>query len=96
MKTLEYSIRSVANEIVVAWLDYESRFVGKESIGMFANRFGKSGMAVVMAVLADRATLDQLSLASSVFSVLWFVVSLQVVNVIVSKTTEEEEKETLS
>jgi ATP/ADP translocase len=92
MKTLEYSLRGVANEMVFASLDYESRFVGKEIVGMFANRFGKSGMAVVMAIVADRVTPMQVSFASSVFTVLWFIVSLQVVTLIFAKTAEGKEK----
>eukprot|EP00543_Licmophora_paradoxa_P006707 CAMPEP_0202444332 /NCGR_PEP_ID=MMETSP1360-20130828/3453_1 /ASSEMBLY_ACC=CAM_ASM_000848 /TAXON_ID=515479 /ORGANISM="Licmophora paradoxa, Strain CCMP2313" /LENGTH=422 /DNA_ID=CAMNT_0049060305 /DNA_START=72 /DNA_END=1337 /DNA_ORIENTATION=- len=51
MKTLEYSLRGVSNEMVYASLDYESRFVGKEVIGLFANRLGKSSMAVVLSIL---------------------------------------------
>lgn len=93
MKTLEYSVRSVANEMVFTALDYESRFVGKEIVGMFANRLGKSGMAVVMAIVADRVTLLQLSLASTVLTVLWFMVSLKLVALIfVKKTAEGKEK----
>ena len=79
MKILEYSLRGVVNEMVFASLDYESRFVGKEIIGVFANRLGKSVMAVALSLLANQVTILQLSHATTVFSVLWFVVSWQVV-----------------
>ena len=82
MKTLEYSLRGVANELVFASLDYESRFVGKEIIGLFANRFGKSGMAVALSILASKVTLQQVSSMASVLTVLWFVVSLHVVKLV--------------
>ena len=38
MKTLEYSIRGVANELIYVPLDFESRYVGKEVIGMLGYR----------------------------------------------------------
>ena len=88
MKILEYSLRGVANEMVFASLDYESRFVGKEIIGVFANRLGKSVMAVALSILATQVTILQLSHAASVFSVLWFIVSWQVLRLIVVVDSE--------
>jgi ATP/ADP translocase len=32
-------------------LDFESRYVGKEIIGVFGSRFGKSGMSLVLSAL---------------------------------------------
>lgn len=46
-KTIDYSIRSVVYPMVYQPLDFESRFVGKEVIGVFGSRFGKSGMSLM-------------------------------------------------
>lgn len=50
-KTMDYSLRNVLAELVYVPLDFESRFVGKEVIAVFANRFGKSGMALLLSGL---------------------------------------------
>jgi len=50
-KTMDYSLRNVLAELVYVPLDFESRYVGKEIIAVFANRFGKSGMALVLSGL---------------------------------------------
>eukprot|EP00970_Alexandrium_tamarense_P020707 scaffold15572_cov200-Alexandrium_tamarense.AAC.1 len=50
-KTMDYSLRNVLAELVYVPLDFESRYVGKEIIAVFANRFGKSGMAVILSGL---------------------------------------------
>mmetsp|Transcript_5122 Transcript_5122/g.9733 ORF Transcript_5122/g.9733 Transcript_5122/m.9733 type:complete len:513 (-) Transcript_5122:697-2235(-) len=52
MKTIEYSLRGQVSEMVFASLDYESRFIGKQKINLFANRLGKSAMAVTLFLLA--------------------------------------------
>ena len=46
-KTIDYAIRSVVYPMVYQPLDFESRFVGKEVIGVFGSRFGKSGMSLM-------------------------------------------------
>ena len=51
LKTLDYSLRNVVNEMVYQPLDFESRYVGKEVIGVFANRFGKSGMSMIVSIM---------------------------------------------
>ena len=48
LKTLDYSLRNVVNEMVYQPLDFDSRYLGKEIIGVFANRFGKSGMSLIL------------------------------------------------
>ena len=48
LKASDYSIRNVANEMVYQPLDFDSRYLGKEVIGVFANRFGKSGMSLIL------------------------------------------------
>lgn len=49
-KTIDYSIRSVVYPMVYQPLDFESRFMGKEVIGVFGSRFGKSGMSLMYVV----------------------------------------------
>ena len=49
-KTIDYSIRSVVYPMVYQPWDFESRFVGKEVIGVFGSRFGKSGMSLMYVV----------------------------------------------
>lgn len=49
-KVMDYSVRGVVNEMVYVPLDFESRYLGKEVIGVFGNRFGKSGMSLVLSV----------------------------------------------
>lgn len=38
MKTLEFSVRRMLDELVYVPLDFESRYVGKEVIGVFGYR----------------------------------------------------------
>lgn len=51
-KTMDYSIRGVVNEMVYQPLDFDSRYLGKEIIGVFGSRFGKSGVSVILSGLA--------------------------------------------
>ena len=46
-KVTDYSIRTVVYVMVYQPLDFESRYVGKEIIGVFGSRFGKSGMSLL-------------------------------------------------
>ena len=73
-KALEYSVRSFTLEMVFVSLDYESRYVGKEIINLFVNRFGKSAMAVAIFLAANLP--DQVFVqALSVSTCLWCYVS---------------------
>jgi ATP/ADP translocase len=49
IKTMEYSLRGAANEMLYVSLDYESRYLGKKVISLIAGKFGKSSMAVALA-----------------------------------------------
>jgi ATP/ADP translocase len=103
-KALEYSVRGVTVEMVYTPLDYQSRFVGKEIIGLCVSRFGISGMAiglsVVTTVLGSSPILDQVFVqALSVSSLLWLVASLPLANGKVKsrirnnrKSTQKEER----
>jgi len=50
-KTMDYSLRNVLAEMSYVPLSFEARFKGKEIIAVFANRFGKSGMALILSGL---------------------------------------------
>ena len=50
IKTMEYSLRGAANEMLYVSLDYESRYLGKKVISLIAGKFGKSSMAIALAV----------------------------------------------
>lgn len=79
---------------VYSSLDYESRYVGKEIIGLGC-RFGKSGMAITLFLLAtwyDDASLlaHHSMIALAGVSLIWLGVSLQLNNLI--KTSEKTAK----
>lgn len=52
MKTLEFSVRRMLDELVYVPLDYESRFLGKEVIGVLGYRIGKSVASLALSGLA--------------------------------------------
>ena len=77
MKVSEYSVRRVLDEMIFVPLDYESRFVGKEVIGVFGYRFGKSLMSLLLSALTavfpgGLAGLQPLSILSTGVCVGWF------------------------
>ncbi len=53
MKTLEFSVRRMLDEMVYVPLDYESRFLGKEVIGVLGYRFGKSAASLALSGLTS-------------------------------------------
>lgn len=82
MKTMEYSLRGAANEMLYVSLDYESRYLGKKVISLIAGKFGKSAMAialsVVMVVCGERAdTMWYLLATAVVFNCLWLLSSMR-------------------
>jgi ATP/ADP translocase len=86
MKIMEYSFRGLANEMVYAALDYESRYVGKEVIGLGC-RFGKSGMAITLFLLASwyedtELLVHHSMIALTIVSAIWLGVSIQLNNLI--------------
>jgi len=89
LKTLDYSLRNVVNEMVYQPLDFESRYVGKEVIGVFANRFGKSGMSLLLS-LWTVATVTQLSHCSVAVGALWSCCSFWLSRNVVSNEEAEE------
>ena len=92
MKTIEYSLRGQASEMVWVMLDYESRFIGKELINLFANRLGKSATAIFLFLLTIQIEKDGMGLlrkfavnGSIVLAFLWLVCTIRVVRLIPSK-----------
>ena len=82
IKTMEYSLRGAANEMLYVSLDYESRYLGKKVISLIAGKFGKSAMAVglsvVMMVYGERSDIMWYLLATAVvFSFLWLSSSIR-------------------
>ena len=80
MKTLEYSLRGVVNEMLYVPLDFESRYVGKEVIGMFGYRLGKSGTSIALTVLArmmGNFNIDSLMSIATVSSSIWLFFALR-------------------
>jgi ATP/ADP translocase len=79
-KVLEYSVRGVVVEMLYMSLDYESRFVGKEVIGLFVDRLGKSSTAIILTVVTNvfdqSPQLDKVFVqALSVSSLMWLFAS---------------------
>lgn len=79
-KVMDYSLRSVVYNMVYQPLDFESRFLGKEIIGVFGSRFGKSGMSLLISgvsslgLLSSLRELSYLSLTANtgwIFSTYW-------------------------
>lgn len=82
IKTMEYSLRGAANEMLYVSLDYESRYLGKKVISLVAGKFGKSAMAVglsiAMMVYGDRTDVMWYLLATAVvFSFVWLFSSMR-------------------
>jgi ATP/ADP translocase len=74
MKISEYSARRMLDEMVYVPLDFESRFVGKEIIGVFGYRFGKSLISLSLSGLTSifgQFNLQSLSVLSDVVAFGW-------------------------
>ncbi|GAX12307.1 hypothetical protein FisN_1Hh239 [Fistulifera solaris] len=74
MKVTEYSVRRLLDEMLFVPLDFESRFLGKELIGVFGYRFGKSLMSLVLSALTSsmgNIGLQETSILSSFVSIAW-------------------------
>jgi len=82
IKTMEYSLRGAANEMIYVNLDFESRYLGKKVVSLVAGKFGKSGMALILAALMTNygessGAMPTLVLAAVVFSFLWLIASIK-------------------
>jgi len=74
-KVMDYSIRNVLNEMIYVPLDFDSRYLGKEVIGVFGNRFGKSGISLLLSGMGyafGSFGTRELSRLTAVASLTWF------------------------
>jgi ATP/ADP translocase len=74
MKVSEYSARRMLDEMVYVPLDFESRFVGKEIIGVFGYRFGKSCISLSLSALTSvfgQFNLQSLSVMADLAAITW-------------------------
>jgi hypothetical protein len=81
IKTMEYSLRGAANEMLYVSLDYESRYLGKKVISLIAGKFGKSvmamGLSLLMVMYGDQDdTMWYLVATSTIFTFLWLFTSM--------------------
>ena len=66
-------------------LDFESRYLGKEVIGVFGNRLGKSGISLTLSLITStfgNLGLQGLARLSTVSSVLWMYYAVRLSSVI--------------
>mmetsp|Transcript_17988 Transcript_17988/g.39227 ORF Transcript_17988/g.39227 Transcript_17988/m.39227 type:complete len:571 (-) Transcript_17988:160-1872(-) len=74
MKVSEYSARRMLDEMVYVPLDFESRFLGKEIIGVFGYRFGKSCISLSLTALTSifgQFDLQSLSVLADLAAMSW-------------------------
>lgn len=86
-KVIDYSLRNVLNEMIYVPLDFDSRYLGKEVIGVFGNRFGKSGISLVLSGLGyvfGSFGLSELTKMTSVVGTVWFACAYRLSNYIPS------------
>lgn len=90
LKTMDYSLRNVVNEMVYQPLDFESRYLGKEVVGVFANRFGKSGMSMILSLLAPLGVgVPQLSQLAVAVGSIWTASSVWLSRCLVTNVEAE-------
>ena len=96
MKVSEYSARRMLDEMIFVPLDFESRFVGKEVIGVFGYRFGKSLMSLVLSGLTaldgqllQLGSLRSLSILSNVVCFSWMGTAWRLSNLVPTRAQAE-------
>ncbi|KAL9186927.1 hypothetical protein ACHAXT_010647 [Thalassiosira profunda] len=82
IKTMEYSLRGAANEMLYVGLDYESRYLGKKVVSLIAGKFGKSAMAVALSIIMvaygeSSRMMWWLSATALGFTLLWLLMSVR-------------------
>jgi len=93
MKVSEYSARRMLDEMVFVPLDFESRYVGKEIIGVFGYRFGKSLMSLGLSGLTSimgNFGLQQLSILSSAVCFVWMGTAWRLSNLVPTRQEAED------
>jgi ATP/ADP translocase len=92
MKISEYSARRMLDEMIFVPLDFESRFVGKEVLGVFGYRLGKSLMSLVMSGIAAIDTnfgLQKLSILSNLVCISWMRTAWTLSNMVRTRAEAE-------
>lgn len=95
LKVMDYSSRATANELVYVPLDFDSRYVGKEVIGVFGNGIGKSGMSLFLAGLTSafgNFGMHKLSFLSTTLSMVWLSASFRLSNLLPQKDETDKVK----
>ena len=97
MKTMEFSVRRMLDEMVYVPLDYESRFLGKEVIGVLGYRFGKSGASLALSAITSSFLggggamgVRGLSHFATAAAGLWLVAAWRLSNLVPTKEEAEE------
>lgn len=93
MKVLEYSARRMLDEMVFVPLDFESRFVGKEVIGVFGYRFGKSLMSLGLSgltALFGHFGIQEYSILGALVNLAWFKTAWSLSNEVPTRKEAEE------
>lgn len=93
MKTLEFSVRRMLDEMVYVPLDYESRFLGKEVIGVLGYRFGKSAASLALSALTSSfgaVGLRELSYFTTGAAGLWLGTAWNLSNLVPTRAEAEE------
>lgn len=82
----------MAKHNLQTYLLHRSRYLGKEVIGVFANRFGKSGMSIILSLLSAKFAIgvSQLSQLSVVVASVWASCSVWLSNKVVTNAEAEE------
>lgn len=93
MKTMEFSVRRMLDEMVYVPLDYESRFLGKEVIGVLGYRFGKSAASLALSALTSSfgaMGLRELSYFTTGAAGLWLGTAWNLSNLVPTSAEAEE------
>jgi ATP/ADP translocase len=93
MKTLEFSVRRMLDEMVYVPLDYESRFLGKEVIGVLGYRFGKSAASLALSGLTSffgAVGLRELSYLTTGAAGVWLGAAWRLSNLVPTREQAEE------
>lgn len=96
MKTMEFSVRRMLDEMVYVPLDYESRFLGKEVIGVLGYRFGKSGASLALSAITScfggggAMGVKELSYFATGAAGMWLVAAWRLSNLVPTKDEAEE------
>jgi ATP/ADP translocase len=95
LKSADYSIRGIATELVYQPLDFDARYLGKEVIGVFANRFGKSGTSMILSGLTGLGLMAKSTRPMSQLAVgvggLWSASSIYLSRYVVTNRQAEEQ-----